>query len=252
MMLKKDHTLNYFLSQMTYIDVRAYFAKKDIALLPVGSTEQHGPHLPLGTDFLLAEALAEKIASKTDTLLLPTIPYGISKHHRHFPTIWITPQTFRELVSQIVLSFKPHGLKKVVFVNGHGGNTMTLSEVAEELLDEGIRCIVWEWWKTEAIEKLLREKAGSELGTITHADLGETSIALAHFADSIQMDQAKDHPLTTWAPRIHGAAVHFATHEFTEIGSLGAPTRASQELGEELRAMALRELELALSWLEKR
>ncbi|MFX0114323.1 MAG: creatininase family protein [Candidatus Hodarchaeota archaeon] len=239
------------LARMTYVQVQAYFGKKNIALLPVGSTEQHGLHLPLGTDFLLATALAKDVASKTETLLLPTIPYGISKHHRRFPTVWITPQTFRDLVSQIVLSFKPHGLKKVVLVNGHGGNTMALGEVAEELLGEDIRCIVWEWWKTEPIEKLLREKAGPELGTITHADLGETSMALAHFEDSIQMDQAKDHPLTNWAPRVHGAVVHFSTHEFTEIGSLGAPTRASRELGEELRVIALRELELALRWLEK-
>lgn len=237
------------LARMTYTDVQAYFEKKNIGLLPIGSTEQHGKHLPLGTDFMLANALAEEAALKTGTLLLPTIPYGISKHHSHFPTIWIGPLVFRDLVAQVVLSFKRHGLTKIVFINGHGGNTAALSEVAGDLLDEGIRSVVWEWWKVARIEGFLREKVGPELGAITHADLGETSMALAHFKDFIQMDRAEDHPLTTWAPRIHGAVVHFFTYEFTEVGNLGAPTQASQELGENLRAIALEELEYAITWL---
>ena len=239
-----------FLARMSYIDVRAYFKRKDIVLLPIGSTEQHGKHLPLGTDHLIAQALAEEVASKTGTLSLPTIAYGISKHHSHFPTVWISPDVFRDMISEIVLSFKPHGLRKVVFVNGHGGNTAALSEVAEDLLDEDIRCIVWEWWKAKNIEDFLHKKVGPELGAASHADLSETSMSLAHFEEWIRMDQAQDHPLNTWAPRIHGAIVHFFTHDFTDIGSLGSPTKASRELGAELKAIAIQELEHALAWLE--
>lgn len=238
------------LAKMTHIDVRSYFEKRNIALLPIGSTEQHGKHLPLGTDHLIAEALAQEVASKTGTLLFPAIPYGVSKHHRHFPTVWISSQLFRELVTQVALSFKPYGLRKLVLVNGHGGNTMALGEVAGDLSDEDIHCVVWEWWKTKVIEDYLQKEAGLDLGTVTHADLGETSMALAHFEEWVQMDRAEDHPTTIWAPRIHGAMVHFFTHDFTESGNLGAPTKASRELGDDLRALAIQELELALAWLD--
>ena len=68
----------------------------------------------------------------------------------------------------------------------------------------------------------------------------------------VQMDRAKDHPLTEWAPRVHGAIVHFFTHQFTEFGSLGSPTKATQELGNDLKTIAIQELEQAIRWLDEK
>ncbi len=233
---------------MSFEDVRKYFKKKNIAILPVGSTEQHGKHLPLGTDFLIAESLAIEAANKTKTMLLPTFPFGISKHHSHFPTIWLKPRTFQKAIFELLLSLKPHGLEKIVIVNGHGGNTTSLCEIGEDI--PGIRCAIFEWWQSNLIEKLLKEEVGNDLGQVSHADLGETSMALANFKELIKMDRAQDHRLKTWAPRVHGAVVYFSTHEFTDIGSLGNPTMATEELGKNIRQSAIQELISVIKWLE--
>jgi creatinine amidohydrolase len=104
----------------------------DLALIPTGSTEQHGPHAPLGTDTLNAVAVADAGAEAYggEVVVAPPIPVGIAEEHRHFPgTLWVSPDTFRAYVRETVASLASHGFDRVVVVNGHGGNVDALREV---------------------------------------------------------------------------------------------------------------------------
>ena len=89
---------------MSWTEAKEYFKKNDIALLPVGSNEQHGPQNPLGTDHLIAKAVAEETAKRTGVLCLQVIPFGVSSHHKQFwGTIFISPKTFKGYVKEVCL-----------------------------------------------------------------------------------------------------------------------------------------------------
>lgn len=118
------------LSTSTWTDADAL--DTDLALLPVGSTEQHGPHAPLGTDTIAAQAVATAGAERYDgeIIVAPAIPVAIAEEHRHFTgTLWVSPDTFRQYVRETVASLAHHGFDRVVIVNGHGGNVDALREV---------------------------------------------------------------------------------------------------------------------------
>ncbi|HDI75036.1 MAG TPA: creatininase family protein [Thermoprotei archaeon] len=134
----------YDLSQMTYEEARNYFKEKDLAILPIGSVEQHGKQNPLGTDYLIAYRLALEAAKKTEIITLPPIPFGISSHHRHFPgTIYISEAHFKDYVRDVCLSLKRHGVRKILVINGHGGNLCSLMSLARELKREGLLVIIF-------------------------------------------------------------------------------------------------------------
>ncbi len=119
------------LSDVTWTDADG--VDTDLALLPVGSTEQHGPHAPLGTDWLNAEVVADAGAEAYDgeVVVAPSIPVGVSEEHRQFTgTLWVSKNTFRQYVRETVASLAHHGWDRVVIVNGHGGNVAALREVA--------------------------------------------------------------------------------------------------------------------------
>jgi Uncharacterized protein, putative amidase len=123
------------LADATWTDLRD--ADTRLALLPVGSTEGHGPHAPLGTDTLNAETVAAAGAERYEdehgvpVVVGPPMTVGISKEHRAFDgTLWVSPDTFRSYVRETVESLAHHGFDRVVLVNGHGGNVDALREVS--------------------------------------------------------------------------------------------------------------------------
>jgi len=132
--VKKVKALKVVLHEMSWTEAKEYFIKNDIAILPVGSNEQHGPQNPLGTDHLIAKAIAEETAKRTGMLCLQVIPFGVSSHHKQFwGTIYISPKTFQNYVKEACLALSYYGVRKIVIVNGHGGNLYTLIELAREL-----------------------------------------------------------------------------------------------------------------------
>jgi len=115
--------LKVLLHEMSWTEAKEYFSKSDIAILPVGSTEQHGPANPLGTDHLVAKAIAEEAAKRTGVVCLPVVPFGVSAHHKQFwGTIYVSPRVFKEYVKEVCLALAYYGVHKIVIVNGHGGN----------------------------------------------------------------------------------------------------------------------------------
>ena len=116
-----------FLEKISWVQAQEYFEKKDIAIIPVGSTENHGSQLCLGTDFLIPRKLCEMMDERLDVLIVPTIPYGVGDQHANFPgTITIGADGLYDLVTRIVNELYRFGIRKFVFLNGHGGNSRFL------------------------------------------------------------------------------------------------------------------------------
>ena len=227
-------------------------AEAEVALLPTGSTEQHGPALPLGTDFLAAEALAYTAADRPDATVLPTIPVGVSEHHRQFDgTLWTDPETFERYVGDVLASIASHGVRRAVIVNGHGGNADALARTARNLRGEGVAFAVpWNWWESvgDEIEELLGGFGG-------HADEVESSVMLSVAADLVRtaaFEEAEEQGAESWGREVHGANVGFDTVDFTESGAVGRPTKASREAGDELFDAASDELHALIDWLADR
>ncbi|MGQ9515481.1 MAG: creatininase family protein, partial [Thermoproteota archaeon] len=108
-------------------------SKVDTAIVPIGSIEQHGPHLPLGTDWMIAEEVAKRVAEKLgNCYLLPAIPYSNSQEHLDFPgTVSLKPSTLAQVVRDIVMSLYLNGLKKIIIIQGHGGNWIVKPTIRE-------------------------------------------------------------------------------------------------------------------------
>lgn len=224
----------------------------EVALLPTGSVEQHGPALPLGTDFLAAEATVERFADRDDredTIILPTVPVGVSVHHRQFDgSLWTDPDTFADYVADIAASVASHGVEKVVVVNGHGGNSGALQRAARRLRDEEIAFVApWNWW--DNLGPLIEELLDTSLG---HADEVETSAMLAAAPDLVRkaaLEEAEENGADSWGKTVQGASVGFDAIDFTESGAVGKPTNGTAEIGNELLDRAGEDLVALVEWL---
>jgi creatinine amidohydrolase len=167
------------LAEVSWVDAQEIMEDVDTVILPVGSTEQHGPHCPLGTDHITAEAVALMVGERTNLPVLPVVSVGVSSHHRQFPgTLWAPPSVFREYVKAIIISASSHGPRKFIIVNGHGGNTASLREVAEDLRSD------------EDIFVAIANAFPSQLDG--HAGEDETSVMLHLRPELVKMTKAVD------------------------------------------------------------
>ncbi|MDZ7687945.1 MAG: creatininase family protein [Halobacteriales archaeon] len=216
------------LEEMNWTEVRD--SPPDVVLLPVGSTEQHGPHAPLSTDALIAENVAHETAEKTDACLcLPTVPVGVSEEHRGFDgTLYVSPSTFRAYVAETLRSAPAD---HAVVVNGHGGNIDALHETCARLTreDGAPFATYWTWW--EAVEK-----DALEMG---HAGAVETSVLL-HLAPELVGEAVEG--ADSWGEYAEGAPLTYDSDDFTENGVVGDATEASEEEGARLYEEAVESL----------
>ncbi len=235
-----------FLHELTYEEAQAYFSEKDIVLLPVGSVEQHGPANPLGTDALIAEALAKEAAKRTGVLSLPLIPFGISFHHMDFPgTTTVDEEALISYVMGVIRSLAKWGVRKVLVVNGHGGNLPSLQIVARKASTLGVRVYVYQWWTSGS--KILADLfEPDERG---HAAAAETSLIMYLHPELVNDERVVDE-----RPRLsHEGEVysfHF-TKESTRSGVYGRQSSASRERGKELFERLIEDLERIIEDIER-
>lgn len=224
------------LASMTWQDAEAAFASSSLAVLVTGSTEQHGPHMALESDTAIAWGLATRLVDELApaAVLLPRLDYGLSEHHLRFPgTLTLRPETYQRLLLEIVESLAHWGMRRVLVVNGHGGNIDALRVVSRlALRDHGVLLASVMWARVGADE--IRSRVRSD--AYGHACESETSIALAvapHvvYADRIGEPGARMSvdPLTDPPGPLVDQAVML--HEWTADGALGDPRLASEEDG---------------------
>jgi len=191
------------LQLMTWPEVETYLSHSRVIVLPIGSTEQHGPTGLMGTDAICAEILAWGVGEAVGAVVAPTLSVGMSGHHMEFAgSMTLRPSTLLLLVHDVVLSLARHGFRRFFCVNGHGGNTPILAAAFSELYDSAprvlggsceLRCTAVEWWQTSAAERLSNELFGPRDGD--HASASEVSLALF-----VHPDQARLSELGSEAP----------------------------------------------------
>ena len=165
------------LENLSYPEVEEYLKKKDIILVPTGSVEQHSPYGLIGTDFITAEAVARRVAETMQILVAPTVKYGVSPHHMAFRgTVSLKPDTMIILISDIIESLVAHGFRRVVFINGHGGNISSIKIAMARLKTRMVEgCFeVISWYEMEEVRQLSTDLFTGQEGH--HATPCEVSI----------------------------------------------------------------------------
>jgi len=236
------------LHEMSWVEAKEYFSKNDIAILPVGSNEQHGPQNPLGTDHFIAKAIADEAAKRTGVVCLQVIPFGVSHHHRQFwGTVHVSPKTLKNYVKEVCLSLRYYGVRKIVIVNGHGGNLNALNELARELREKGIFVSIFQWWP--AASKLLPDIFSLE--ERGHAGAEETSMNLALHPHLVNVNKAVDEEVRKHAVEVYGITLPLDTADYTTLGVFGKSTTASAEKGKKVFETVVNELVKHVNLLKK-
>jgi creatinine amidohydrolase len=171
-------------------------AELDLAILPIGAMEQHGRHLPVGTDWLIAQALArrvaERLAAARDVYLLPALPYSLSQCHGPMPgTVWLTPRTLGDVLRDLVGSLMRQGIRRIVVLNAHGGNFVLDDEIRELNLrhPEAIILNASTWAASAGGSGAAPAATGRVVGGDIHAGASETAAMLAIAPERVQSPQ---------------------------------------------------------------
>lgn len=212
---------------------------KSILIQPIGAVEQHGPHLPFNTDYVIADAvgqaLADNYGDELDLWLLPTLAYSKSNEHAWSAgSVWLGPETVLAVLDDLGRSLAKLPAHKLVFVNGHGGNSSLLNVACRELrLHHGLETFLMH-------PHIPADQGGPsserELGMGVHGGLEETSIMLHLRPELVDMTAAKRNVPTWLAGNTHvcfGGSVSFGwlSNDFGDDGHIGDPTSATGDLG---------------------
>jgi creatinine amidohydrolase/Fe(II)-dependent formamide hydrolase-like protein len=244
--LAKDKRV-YLLGELTWPEARTRLKQVDVALLPVGSIEQHGPHLPLDCDSFDAQYLATKVAENCmdpKPLVLPLMPYGVSYHHEDFSgTISVSPETLSKLVYDIGMSAARHGVTKLVIINGHGGNSPALHFAAQMINRDAHIFTCVDTGETSDPDVYSMAETPNDV----HAGEIETSTTLATRPDLVRLAAAKK-----FVPKFSSRYLNFTskrrvewyahTSKISQTGVLGDPTKGNAEKGERIWKIMVKRL----------
>ena len=231
----------------TWPEVEAYLDRSRGIILPIGSTEQHGPTGLIGTDAICAEAIARGVGETINAMVCPTINVGMALHHTAFPgTISLRPSTLIQLIRDYITCLAKAGFIKFFFINGHGGNIATLkaafAETYAHLADLNIphasqvQCQVGNWFMCGSVYKLAKELYGNQEGS--HATPSEVALTQYLYPEAI-----KQAPLTepvSSGHKIYGAADFRRRYPDGRMGS--NPALATPEHGKQFYDLAVKEL----------
>lgn len=224
----------------TWQEVEAYLQRSTGIIIPIGSTEQHGPTGLIGTDAICPEAIARGVAEETDALVAPTINIGMAQHHLGFAgSITLRPGTLLAVVRDIVDSLTRHGFDRFYFLNGHGGNIATVTAAFSEIYAQcslgtappdrlPVRCKLANWWMGAQVKKLSQSLFGDAEGS--HATPAEVS--LSYFAYPNAVKTAEMSPKIAPKGEIFDATDYRRRFPDGRIGS--DPSLASVEAGQRL------------------
>lgn len=215
--------------------IKEKITDRTVAIVPVGSIEQHGLHAPLGTDLIIAEAFAKTAEACNNTVTVPAIPVGVAEYHRHFSgTLWVSTETLKQYVGEIIRSLSYHGIKKVIIVNGHGGNREPLKELSRHLkMEEDLNVVVWTWF--ESIEEEIINMYGER--PPLHADETESSMLMAVAPELIieeNLEESAQGASDQWCKYFKGTMISQEVRDFSETGATGNPVKTDLEKGKKM------------------
>jgi len=234
----------YQFAAYTWTEVGEMERGDKIILIPLGSTEQEGIHLPIGVDTYVAEAIAQAVAKETDCLVGPTLPVGYSEWFLEFPgTVSLKIETLTQVLREYISSLIHHGFKKFIFVNGHGGNSPAVDIVSREfVMSHDVQIAMVEIWKIA--NSLAKDIPKLKENILRHAGELMTSVMLYLHPDKVNMKKAKVEYVKSNKPhftaksslgpaefkgveiRLYGKA-----KSLTESGIMGDPLSATAEKG---------------------
>jgi len=228
-----------FLGEMTTVEVEAFLERSQTVIVPIGSTEQHGPHGPLATDALIPTEVARRVAPRVGAAVAPTVSYSLSYPHTGFTgVVQVRVPTFMALVEDLCASLASIGFRRLIFLNGHYDNTYAIAygcANAAARLPAGTRAFPVNYWDgmtpAEAAEFF-------DPSNGLHANRGETSAILAINPALVDMDRANDEmppfPDVTSPAAVHTAFFFSApgsVHRATRSGTWGDAREATAEFG---------------------
>jgi creatinine amidohydrolase len=232
------------LGRSTLADLQRFSRNKTIAIIPVGSCEQHGPHLPYSTDALLATEFsrraAETLREEVPIVVLPVVNFGCSEEHMDFPfTVSLNISTFSALMEDLCRSLSRTGLTKIIIFNGHGGNTSALNAMVFELRRKtGAQVAVIDLWRlVEDTYSRIRDSKSKEI----HAAEAETSLMMNLFNDLVRTAAPKEDERTRLKTlryfELEGSglsAFSWFTRDVSKSGVLGDASKATAQKGAHL------------------
>ncbi|KKB36620.1 creatininase family protein [Bacillus thermotolerans] len=235
---------SYNLTKMTWEEVKEALETVELAIIPVGAHEQHGPHMNESCDAVLAERMAEKLGEKMFpyAFITPTVNMGVSPHHLNFPgTISLQPETLIAILRDIVSSLKRHGINKFLCLNSHGGNISTLS-TASTILSQELEVEVYYAKTTASAKEAISTHVTSSL--FGHSCEREVSEALYLAPELVRIDKLTKGDIQEggrWRSLRPGRAIQgfYRYEEMTQNGCIGNATQASREIGEQIVEEAL-------------
>ncbi|WP_373545450.1 creatininase family protein [Chamaesiphon sp.] len=238
----------------TWTEVELYLQKSTGIIIPIGSTEQHGPTGLIGTDAICAESIAEAVGTATQSLVAPTINVGMALHHTAFPgTMSLRPSTMILVIRDYLTCLARSGFTKFFFINGHGGNIATLkaaySETYAHLADlnipnvDRIECQTANWFMSGSVYRLAKELYGDREGS--HATPSEVALTQYLYPEAIKSTPLDPNHLSK-EYKILGAADFRRRFPDGRMGS--DPSLATPEHGQQFFDLAVKDL--TTSYLE--
>lgn len=231
----------------TWPEVEAYLERSTGIIIPIGSTEQHGPTGLIGTDAICAEAIAKGVGEATDSLVGPTINVGMALHHMAFPgSMSLKPSTLILVIQEYLVSLSRAGFQRFFLINGHGGNMATVKAAFSEtyatlanLKIEGadqVRCQLNNWFMGRGVYQLAKELYGDREGS--HATPSE--VALTQFIYPEAIKHAPLNEIIGNGHQIYGAEEFRRQYPDGRMGS--DPSLATPEQGEKFYKIAVQEI----------
>lgn len=251
-------TTEWEFAKLTWPEINTAAEKGRVAVVPAGTLEDHGLHLPVDTDVVIAQAVCWRLGQRIpdEVVVLPPITYGFSPHHIDGPgTITLRWDTFVSAAQQIASSLAYHGFQRVLFFNGHGSNEPVLDLAARLAIVENpdVLCAMTSWWSLREVQDTVR--SFRESTWTGHACELETSVYLAVDPERVQMDLARADvnphmsahfwaDLVSQPPEGYRNAVRMTEYWSTvsETGTWGDPTVATPDKGERILQAATTEL----------
>ena len=236
-----------YLAHMNYREVEAYLQHHDSIIIPVGSLENHGLHMPLGTDFLIPDEIARLLNEKSDLLIAPTVNYGATDDLCGFPgTVSIGTEGLIALLRAICDQFYNYGFRHFLILNGHGGNTAAIQAVGMHLYRKGAYLANLNWWLMAGQinpQWAGGHGGGEETAAVMAVDPQLVKREYLDLPEGIRNDLGDDLPYGAWTNiNYKGVSVSVPRQikDITDNGWLvhsfkgDLPTRATEEWGREM------------------